>query len=147
MNVSRTNAINDLNQAVTVEGIDITGPPHADTDQRLLARRHVQALLLPTRRSGRLDRVGSFPNKADDNARVAINVMASYLVGDDPQRSWTKVEEVQAQEHGTYRLLQGFITLTGMLFQELEFSIKPPISPEAMLKKLTDYLDEHPDND
>jgi hypothetical protein len=48
------------------------------------------------------------------------------------------------QDHGTFRLLQGFIALTGMLLQEFEFNVNPPIAPATMLQKLADSTREHP---
>jgi hypothetical protein len=41
-------------------------------------------------------------------------------------------------------LLQDFIALTGMLLQEFEFNVNPPIAPETMLQKLADATREHP---
>jgi hypothetical protein len=78
------------------------------------------------------------PNDTAANVRLAINIMAAFAVGDDPKLSWSKVENVLAQEHGTFRLLQGFIALTGMLLQEFEFNVSPPVAPQTMLQKLAD---------
>ena len=44
----------------------------------------------------------------------------------------------QDQEHGTFRLLRGFLALTGMLLQEFEFNVNPPVAPQTMLQKLAD---------
>ena len=62
-----------------------------------------------------------------------------------PALSWAKVEDALAQEHGTFRLLEGFIALTGMLLQEFEFNVDPPIAPETMLQKMADWTIDHPD--
>lgn len=84
------------------------------------------------------------PNDTAANIRLAINVMAAYVVGDDAELSWSKVEDAMRQEHGTFRLLQGFIALTGMLLQEFEFRVDPPIAPATMLQKLADLTRENP---
>jgi hypothetical protein len=78
------------------------------------------------------------PNDTAANVRLAINIVAAYAVGDDPKLSWSKVENVLAQEHGTFRLLQGFIALTGLLLQEFELNVNPPVAPQTMLQKLAD---------
>jgi hypothetical protein len=78
------------------------------------------------------------------NVRLAINVMAAYVVGDDAELSWSKLQETMSEEHGTFRLLQGFIALTGMLLQEFEFNVDPPVAPEKMLQKLADTAREYP---
>lgn len=84
------------------------------------------------------------PHDAAADIRLAINVMAAYLVGDDAELSWSKVEDAVRQEHGTFRLLQGFIALTGMLLQELQFNVDPPVAPQTMLQKLADSTRQHP---
>jgi hypothetical protein len=84
------------------------------------------------------------PNDAAASIRLAINVMAAYVVGDDAELSWSKAEDAMRQEHGTFRLLQGFIALTGMLLQEFEFNVDPPIAPATMLQKLADSTRERP---
>jgi hypothetical protein len=84
------------------------------------------------------------PYNAAANIRLAINVMAAYVVGDDAELSWSKVEDAMRQEQGTFGLLQGFIALTGMLLQEFQFNVDPPIAPETMLQKLADLTGEHP---
>jgi hypothetical protein len=78
------------------------------------------------------------------NIRLAINVMAAYVVGDDAELSWSKLEGAMGQEHGTFRLLQGFFALTGMLLQEFEFNVDPPVAPEKMLQKLANATLEYP---
>lgn len=78
------------------------------------------------------------------NVRLAVNVMASYVVGDDAELAWSKLQDTMSEEHGTFRLLQGFIALTGMLLQELEFNVEPPVAPEKMLQKLADTAREYP---
>ncbi len=84
------------------------------------------------------------PNDAAANIRLPINGMAANVVGDDAELSWSKAEDAMRQEHGTFRLLQGFIALTGMLLQEFDFNVNPPIAPETMLQKLADATGEHP---
>ena len=67
------------------------------------------------------------PNDTPANIRLAINIMASFAVGDDAELSWAKVGEVLGQEHGQFRLLQGFIALTGMLLQKMaDFTVQHP---------------------
>jgi hypothetical protein len=51
---------------------------------------------------------------------------------------------VMREEHGTFRLLQGFIGLTGMLLQQFEFTVDPPVRPETMLQKLANLTREQP---
>jgi hypothetical protein len=89
--------------------------------------------------------MSSFPTDAAENTRLAIKVMASFVVGDDPVRSWANAEDVMAQDCGAYRSVQGFITLSGMLLQEFEFNVDPPTSPETMLQEMADFTIEHPD--
>jgi hypothetical protein len=38
------------------------------------------------------------PNDAAANVRLAINVMAAYVVGDDAESSWSKAEDAIRQE-------------------------------------------------
>ncbi len=83
-------------------------------------------------------------NDGAANLRLAINAMAARVVGDDAELSWSKAEEAMRQDHGTFRLLQAFIALTGMLLQEFEFNVNPPIAPATMLQKLADSTREHP---
>lgn len=52
-----------------------------------------------------------------------------------------------AEEFGAYRLIQGFITLTSLLLQELEFKVDPPVKPEAILQKIADQTYLFPDDD
>ncbi|MET4432093.1 hypothetical protein [Mycolicibacterium sp. 624] len=89
--------------------------------------------------------MASFPNDTAENVRTVTNVMASFVVGDDDKRSWASVERIMAEPHGVYRLLQGFIALTGLLLQEMEFRVDPPVSPEAMLQKIVDETYQYPD--
>jgi hypothetical protein len=84
------------------------------------------------------------PNDAAANTLFAINVMATYVVGDDAELSWSKVEDAMRQEHGTFQLLQGFIALTGLLLQEFQFNVDPPVAPETMLQKLAESTRERP---
>lgn len=86
----------------------------------------------------------TYPHDAAASIRLAINVMAAYVVGDDANLSWAKVEDAMREEHGTFRLLQGFIGLTGMLLQQFEFNVDPPIRPETMLQKLANLTREQP---
>jgi hypothetical protein len=91
--------------------------------------------------------MSSFPNDSAENARTAIDVMASFVIGDDPARSWAKAESAMAEEFGAYRLIQGSITLTDLLLQELEFKVDPPVKPEAILQKIADETYLFPDDD
>jgi hypothetical protein len=84
----------------------------------------------------------TYPNDAAGSIQLAINVMAAYVVGDDANLSWAKVEDTISEEQGTFRLLQGFIGLTGLLLQQFEFSIDPPVRPETMLQRLADLARE-----
>jgi hypothetical protein len=86
----------------------------------------------------------TYPNDAAASIRLAINVMAAYVVGDDANLSWAKVEDAMREEHGTFCLLQGFIGLTGMLLQQFEFNVDPPVRPETMLQKLANLTREQP---
>lgn len=84
----------------------------------------------------------TYPNDAAGSIQLAINVMAAYVVGDDANLSWAKVEDAMSEGQGTFRLLQGFIGLTGMLLQQFEFSIDPPVRPETMLQRLANLARE-----
>jgi hypothetical protein len=64
--------------------------------------------------------MASFPNDGAENTRTAINVMASFVVGDDPERSWAKVEEMMAEPYGVFRLVQGFISANLTLLGDLD---------------------------
>jgi hypothetical protein len=86
----------------------------------------------------------SNPNDTAANIRLAINVMAAYAVGDDSALSWAKAAEVMGQENGSFRLIQGFIGLTGLLLQEFELVVNPPITPAVMLQKMADSTIEYP---
>ena len=119
------------------------GPLAARSDEnrsapRILCHRLLERLQRPRREP----ECARPQNDTAANVRLAINIVAAYAVGDDPKLSWSKVENVlaQDQEYGTFRLLQGFIALTGMLLQEFEFNVNPPVAPQTMLQKLADRL-------
>lgn len=85
------------------------------------------------------------PNDTAANIRLAINVMAAYVVGDDAELSWSKDEDAMHQENGTFRLLQGFIALTGCCCKSSSsMSIHPSHRPETMFQKLANCSREHP---